>query len=278
MPLMTTDEFDRFFEPYARNVEGFSTAAFWRLSDELVRELVRRHLHVGSDSVVLDAGGGTGKWARWLNEEFGCMVTVADKSASMLAEARATTSADVPVELVECDLHDAAVLPDRTFDAVLSTYGVLSFLEDPAAAFDTLFRVLKPGAHGLLMSHSLSTALSSKINRDGGTPAELRDLLATKVVRWSAHVPPLRVFTADDLRSLAGEAGFEVAAVFGVPCLTAPGPEDFGYPYDTLSKISAALRDEEHFATVLELELAAMARPEWAERGLNLMVKVRRPL
>jgi len=276
MTLMTTAEFERFFEPYAPNVAGFSEAGFWRLSDALIKGLVRRHLAIGSASAVLDAGGGTGRWAAWLAEEFDCAVTVADKSESMLAEARRTV-ADLPVTLTRCDLQDAPDLPDQAFDAILSTYGVLSFLDDPAAAFRTLYRVARPGAAGLLMSHSLSTALASKINRDGGTPEEMRTLLETGIVKWSDHVPPLRVFTATELRELAVAAGFEVVGVYGVPCLTMPGREDFGYPYQKFSDISVALDDREYFACVVELELAAMERPEWTERGLNLMVHVRRP-
>jgi ubiquinone/menaquinone biosynthesis C-methylase UbiE len=278
MSLMTGAEFDAFFEPYAGNVEGFYEAAYWKLSDELIKELVRRHLGVTAGSQVLDAGGGTGRWARWLAEEFDTAVTIADKSPRMLAEAeRNVAHLGERVTRVECDLEDATQLPDRHFDAVLSTYGVLSFFDDPAAAFRTLYRVLKPGAYGLLMSHSLTNALHSKIHRDGAGPEELQSILDTGVVKWAPHVPQLRVFRAADLRRLATDAGFEAPAVFGVTCLTWPGPEDFGYPYDALSSISTALEGEAYFASALRLELVASEHAEWAERGVNLMIKVRRP-
>jgi ubiquinone/menaquinone biosynthesis C-methylase UbiE len=232
MTLMTDSEFDEFFEPYAGNVDGFYEAKYWTLSDELIKELVRRHLGVRPGAQVIDAGGGTGRWGLWLAGEFGATVTVADKSVSMLAQAARNIeqAASTAVKLVECDLHDAPELADASFDAAISTYGVLSFLDDPAAAFQTLYRVLKPGAVGLLMSHSLSNALHSKVNRDGAGPAELRALLDTGVVKWAPHVPPLRVYSAQQLRELATAAGFAVEGVYGVTCLSAPGKEDFGYP------------------------------------------------
>ncbi|WP_315093440.1 class I SAM-dependent methyltransferase [uncultured Cellulomonas sp.] len=279
MNLMTDEQYADFFEPYAGNVEKFYESAYWRLSDELIKELVRRHLDVTAGGHVVDMGGGTGRWGLWLARELGVSVTVADKSVRMLEEARQAVadSGLTDVHLVECDIEDAPELGDQQFDAVISTYGVLSFLNDPAAAFRTVHRVLKPGGVGLLMSHSLSNALTSKVNRDGAGPAELRELLETRIVRWAPHVPPLRVYSADDLRRLATDAGLEAPAVFGVTSIAYPGPEDFGYPYTSVSGISASLEVEEYFRTALDLELAASEQTDWAERGVNLMVKVVRP-
>lgn len=280
MRLISDEQFAEFFRLYARNVEGFYQAAYWSLSDEVIKELVRRHLGVKPGDRVLDAGGGTGRWAKWMVAELGVHVTVADKSEAMLNEARRTLAAipgSQPVELLLCDLHDAPELATRSFDAVTATYGVLSFLEDPPAVFRTLHRVMKPGATGLLMSHSLSTALSSKLSRDLAPPDELVELAEKKIVHWAPGVPPLRVYTAHGLRELAESAGFRAEAVFGVTALVVPGPQDFGYPYEEISPVSRALEDPGFFRVALDLELRASETPGWAERGVNLMIKVRRP-
>jgi ubiquinone/menaquinone biosynthesis C-methylase UbiE len=279
MALMTDTEFDQFFQSYAGNVEGFYEATYWRLADEVIKELVRRHLDMRPGQRVLDAGGGTGRWGIWLASEFGVSVTVADKSEEMLRQAKqnlaGSTVADA-VELVHCDIEDAPALASESFDAVISTYGVLSFLNDPPAAFRTIRRVMRPGAAGLLMSHSLSNALSSKIVRDGADAATLAELLATRTVQWSPQVPALRVFSADDLRTLATGAELNPERMFGITALGLPGPEDFGYPYGSISAISKALENEEYFQAVLRLELVACERDDWAERGVNLAIKVRR--
>lgn len=280
MTLMSRQQFEEFFEPYARNVEGFYEAAYWKLSDELIKELIRRHLNLKPGDHVLDAGGGTGRWGIWVAREFEVEVTIADLSGAMLREAReniSTAGVQDVLHLVECDLQDAPELPTEGFDAITSTYGVLSFLTEPQAAFDTLFRVLKPGGYALLMSHSLSNALASKLNRDGAGLDELRELAEKKIVRWAPGVPPLRVFSAADLRELASASGFEALRVFGITSVVSPGPEDFGYPYTKISAISRALEDEDYFAAALDLELAASERPEWTERGTNLMLKARKP-
>jgi ubiquinone/menaquinone biosynthesis C-methylase UbiE len=281
MTLTDQIEFDKFFQGYAGNVDGFNEAAYWRLSDELIKELIRRHMGLNAGDSVVDAGGGTGRWGMWLANEFAVNVTIADKSEDMLKEAQAKVQQaglGESISLVPCDLENAAVLESASADAILSTYGVLSFLNDPQAAFNELFRVMKPNGVGLLMSHSLSNALTSKTTGGSADAEELRELLNTSIVRWAPHVPALRVFTAEDLTRLATSAGFQVEAVFGVTSVVLPGPEDFGYPYTTHSAVSKALQNEDYFQTVLELELAATEKQGWAERGVNLMIKVRRPL
>jgi len=281
MTLISDEQFTEFFRPYANNLEGFYQAAYWTLSDELIKELIRRHLGAKPGYRILDAGGGTGRWALWMAAELGVRVTVADKSEAMLDQARrnlaARGSTGQPVELLHCDLHDAPQLPSDHFDAVTATYGVLSFLDAPPTVFETLYRVMKPGAIGLLMSHSLSTALGSKLSRDLASPDELRDLAETSIVRWAPGVPPLRVYTAVELENLACTAGFAVDGVFGVTTLVMPGSQDFGYPYEEISPISRALEDPQFFRRALDLELEASERPGWAERGVNLMIKVRKP-
>lgn len=280
MTLFSHDDFDTFFREYAPNVEGFYDALYWTLSDELIRSLMRQKLAIEPGSRVVDAGGGTGRWACWYAQEFGARVTVADLSSDMLSEAeRVIAEAGLTdrIDVVQCDLHDAPELADGSFDYVVSTYGVLSFLHDPDAAYRTFARILRPGGQGMVMSHSLANALASKINRTGASSEELRELLRTRIVKWADHVPPLRVFSSRDLASHAEAAGLDVRGVFGVACLASPGDEDFGYPYDRLSTISQNLADSGWFRTVLELELAAAEEPAWADRGTNLMQWFARP-
>jgi len=64
--LMTDEEFDTFFGPYAKNAEKFYEAAYWRFADELVKYHIRSLLSVQPGGKVIDAGGGTGRWANWL--------------------------------------------------------------------------------------------------------------------------------------------------------------------------------------------------------------------
>lgn len=274
MALYTDQQFNDFFEGYAPNVEGFYEVAYWHLSDVVIQQLVRRHLGVRPGDHIVDAGGGTGRWACWYAQHLDVEVTIADKSEAMLEEAAkivADAGLSDKVHFVQTDLQDGAGLGDDAFDGLVSTYGVLSFIDDIEATYRTFQRILKPGANGLAMCHSLANALSSKVNRDGAPISELRELAEKQIVRWSDSVPPLRVYSAADLDEAARAAGLAAHGCFGITTIASPGAADFGYPYTSVSDISQRLSDPEWFRYVLELELMAAERPEWAERGTNLM-------
>jgi ubiquinone/menaquinone biosynthesis C-methylase UbiE len=276
--LFTDEAFDQFFGPYAQNVDHFYEAAYWRLSDEVIRRLVLGHLAVRPGARILDAGGGTARWALWLHETTGADVVVADRSEAMLrvADASVRSRGGDGVALVHCDIQDAPTLEDASFQGAISIYNMLSFLDRPRDAFATLARTLEPGAVALVMGQGFANALASKHDRDRAAPEELRRLASTQIVQWAEHVPPLRVFSAVDLSALAAAAGFDVLGVYGVTCLVTPGPEDFTYPYTTMSTVSLALEDPDRFECALEQEMAFNGRPGWADRGVNLLVAARR--
>lgn len=97
---------------------------------------------------VLDAGCGTGRISRWL-EDRGCEVVGVDLSPGMLAQARRARPS-VP-------LHEASLtaLPfdDGSFDAVVLWYSVIHLTDDElAVAFAEAARVLRPGGLALVAS------------------------------------------------------------------------------------------------------------------------------
>src|SRR6056297_1241087 len=93
---------------------------------------------------VLDVATGTGWAARRLAEQ-GWRVTGVDFAPDMLTAARGMRLARHPA--LEFHLGDAEALPfpDASFDAVMSSFGVM-FVQRPEDAATELARVCKPGA------------------------------------------------------------------------------------------------------------------------------------
>ncbi|NBD95729.1 MAG: methyltransferase domain-containing protein [Gammaproteobacteria bacterium] len=92
---------------------------------------------------ILDVATGTGWTARRLAEQ-GSETTGVDIATDMLADARARASArGLEIEFRE---GDAEALPfdDGSFDAVISTFGVM-FVQQPESAAAELARVCRPG-------------------------------------------------------------------------------------------------------------------------------------
>jgi SAM-dependent methyltransferase len=110
---------------------------------QLVGETLCEALDVAAGWQVLDVAAGNGN-AALAAARRGCLVTATDYVDDLLAAARRRAEADgLPLAT---RVADAEALPfaDASFDAVLSTFGVM-FTPDPARAAAELVRVCRPG-------------------------------------------------------------------------------------------------------------------------------------
>ena len=107
-----------------------------------VRRLLERVPKAGSE--WLDAGCGTGTFARWLAGE-GCRVTGVDASQAMLGRAKAIVGEDCGnpafriVETIE-----SLPFVDNAFDGIICS-SVIEYVADPLRALHEFRRVLRPG-------------------------------------------------------------------------------------------------------------------------------------
>jgi SAM-dependent methyltransferase len=106
--------------------------------------------HLPAGGLVLDLGGGPGRYTLWLAER-GYRVVLADISPALLEIAREkvreSAASGFVEQIVEADACDLSRWPDGTFDAVLAL-GPFYHLPDPAdrnRAGAELVRVLRPG-------------------------------------------------------------------------------------------------------------------------------------
>jgi demethylmenaquinone methyltransferase / 2-methoxy-6-polyprenyl-1,4-benzoquinol methylase len=95
---------------------------------------------------VLDVATGTGAVALELVRQHDCSVVGVDRSADMLAVARARIAARGLASRIELHEARAEALPfaDASFDALTVTY-LLRYVDDPAATLRELARVVRPG-------------------------------------------------------------------------------------------------------------------------------------
>ena len=109
------------------------------------RFLVGR-LELRQDARVLDVATGTGAVALELVRQHDCSVVGVDRSADMLAVARARIAARGLASRIELHEARAEALPfaDASFDALTVTY-LLRYVDDPAATLRELARVVRPG-------------------------------------------------------------------------------------------------------------------------------------
>jgi ubiquinone/menaquinone biosynthesis C-methylase UbiE len=273
---MNQDVFDSFFKPYSKNVDNVDKiSAFWRLSDAIILEVIKREIgpYVTSKSVLLDAGGGTGRWALKINDALGVPVTVIDRSRDMLEKARENIGAankKEEIALINGDIINMNSIADDTFDHAVSIYSPLSFIYEQDKAVRELYRVLKKGGRLLVMSHGQHNALYSKINNYHSDIDQLRALEEKRMVKWSDHVPNLVTHSKESLESLLAGVGFSPIRTYGIPLYVQPGSEDFDPNNGKVSSISEYLEDLTIFSAVFDLEMRHNSSPTIANRGMNI--------
>jgi ubiquinone/menaquinone biosynthesis C-methylase UbiE len=136
------DYFDKISETYN---EVFA-ALYFRVYDAVTWRYLEPYVPAKPDAVVLDAGGGTARWAIRMAEK-GCKVVLMDSSEKMLraaAEKVAAKGLQHKITLQKGDMADTGYA-DESFDMVLCEHALFLFKE-PDVAIRELKRVLKKNA------------------------------------------------------------------------------------------------------------------------------------
>jgi ubiquinone/menaquinone biosynthesis C-methylase UbiE len=125
--------------------EVFGTLYF-KVYDAITWKYLEPYVPANPDAVVLDAGGGTARWAIRIAEK-GCKVVLMDSSEKMLNAAGKKVAAKGLQNRITLKKGDMAKTgyADETFDVVLCEHALFLFKE-PDVAIRELKRVLKKNA------------------------------------------------------------------------------------------------------------------------------------
>jgi len=274
------DLFKKFFEGYSKNVDNASSQFFWRLSDEIILAIISKHIKsdISEEAVILDAGGGTGRWIQVLSKIYPSNFVLYDKSEDMLGVAHKKEELQKlgnRLKIIQGDIQDMKNLKDESIDYLISIYNPISFVEEPVLFFKEVKRILKNGGVGLIMGQGLPNAIASKINNYLADPPELKNLDKDEAVRWSSSLSPLKVFSKESFKKLADESRLKVIKTYGVPVFVQPGSEDFDSENKLKSRLSLKLEsDQKYYKTVFELEMKYNSREYMVNRGMNLLIVV----
>ncbi len=233
--------------------EGAAQLEFARTCEIILR------LGPPAPAVVLDVGGGPGRYARWL-AGLGYEVHLIEP-VSRLVELARHADRDSPRPLAGCRIGDARALdrPDRSADLVL-LLGPLYHLPDAAdrvRALAEAHRVLRPG--GVLFAAAISrfaSALDGLVRDLLGDP-DFADIVERDLASGRHRNPTARLdyFTTayfhhpDELAGEVRDAGFRLEGLFG---LEGPGwlLQDFERRWadppgrDALLRVARALEAE----------------------------------
>lgn len=127
--------------------DRFDKDALSRVSLELHRRFLRRHVADGSQ--VLEIGAGPGRFTTQL-ADMGCLVVVSDVSPVQLAlNQRRVDEAGREASVLErrlLDIRDLSSVSDASYDAVVAYGGPLSYaFEQAEICLSEMLRVVRPG-------------------------------------------------------------------------------------------------------------------------------------
>jgi len=271
---MSKKEFKNFYKDYAKNVDRFDEAYFWKLSDSIIKNILLKEIQKGQNLHILDAGGGTARWSIMLSEKIKAKYLVYDLSEDMLRVAKSNiikANKKYLIRVKRGDLENMSDIKDNTFDYIFSIYNVFSFITNISKVLSEIYRVLKPGGKIMIMGQGKFNAISSKISISHSYGDDLDSVVYKNKVKWKDSVPILNMFSKESLERYLENAGFTVLRSYGIPIFTVPGSEDFTFPYKKMSEISKVLENKDFFNRVLEIEMKFNNIPSLVNRGMNIM-------
>lgn len=225
---MTDEQSKRVIAYYRKDAanydKGYDVPYFKEIYDKLTWRYIEPFLpHTG---VVLDAGGGTGKWSIPIAKK-GLNVVLFDISQDMLNVASAKAKKSGLQDHVSFRQGDICNMPfgNNSFDFVLAEGDPISYCSDPDLAVKELGRVLKPNRFLSAGVDSYYYTLSGMLNRPEIDFDKLEKVRREKrffAENWGFD---FWLFTPEDLKKMFTKHGFKVIKIVGKPVLFRSRPE-----------------------------------------------------
>jgi ubiquinone/menaquinone biosynthesis C-methylase UbiE len=208
-----------FYDEKAEKYDSVFDTLYFKVYDAVTWRHIEPYVPDSPEAMVLDAGGGTGRWALKLASK-GCRVVLMDCSLGMLDVAKKrlqTSTLQNQVTLRKCDITHTSY-PDETFDMVLCEHALFLF-KNPDSLIGELRRVLKKDAPIVISAQNryvqALSAVSGKSSEDNMERAN--QLLASEEQEWMTKDGSVKVYThtPDEFRGILERNGLRVEKIVG---------------------------------------------------------------
>ncbi len=225
--------FDEWAEVFQEKVYGYVT---W--------EHLKKHIPKDRNSLILDAGGGTGRWAIPL-AKMGYNVMLCDISEGMLKQAKKNIDKEKLSEKIALKKEDVTKLsfPDEMFDFVLCEDGPVS-IADSQKVVRELGRVLKKD--GKMWACVVGRYPLALVRAEKSSEKALKIIKGEiNYVRYKG-VDSNRVFSPKEVQNLFQENDIEVIKMYGNRIVTAVLSKEIQRTMDFDDKFFSEIRELEY--------------------------------
>jgi len=247
---------------------------YFAISDAITWRHLEPYLPRRTDTKILDAAGGTGRWSIRMAKE-GCHVTLLDISEQMLDVARKKVEEEGLGHLIDIkkgEIRDTGY-EDETFDMILCENALFLF-ERPDEIIREFSRMLKKGAPLVVSVPNLYVQCICGLPCvDQPSPEKLDDVLKILLREKYGSMADegdvkIYTWTPGEFRILLEENGFRVDRIVG---------KGATMPLRLANEVTMA-RDysEELFTKLLQLEIQLCERPDSLALAGHLQAVARR--
>jgi ubiquinone/menaquinone biosynthesis C-methylase UbiE len=219
---------------------------------------LQQFLPENKDAIILDAGGGTGRWTRFLAKR-GYRVVLCDISSGMLAQAEKKLREENLFDKVEIRVEDIASLSfeSEMFDFVMCEDGPFSITPETENAAKELTRVLKRG--GIIWTGGVGRypVVLQELKTDPEKALKLAQCEQNFVRYKGAQA---RIFNPEELEELFKKNGVTIEKMYGYRIATQVFPPGYEEKEGRMVK-SGPSYTESFINKVAEIELLLSEDP-----------------
>jgi len=204
--------YDERSSEYDSDFEEFT----WKVYDALTWKYLEPYLKAKKETIVLDAGGGTGRWSIPM-ALMGCQVHLVDMSEGMLDRAKSKVAQKGVQDKVIIKKGDITHLtyPDETFDLVFADQ-VLFIFENKENVLQEFYRVLRKD--GIMIASVPNRYVMSlvRVSEDPRVALQLlQDKIHNKLESSKGTKVEIHRATPDELVELCVRTGFKAEKIVG---------------------------------------------------------------
>lgn len=252
------EEVKSYYDEKAKNYDETFEILYFKVYDTITWKYIEPYIPTDLNALVLDAGGGTGRWAIRMAHK-GCKVVLMDLSEGMLEVAAGRVKEEGFQDRVVVRKGDITKTDydDETFDMILCEHALFLFKE-PDIVLKEFRRILKRKA---LLIVSAQNRYVQSLSSLSGKPSVDNVERVLKVLESEEHecmtedgLVKIYTWTPNELQSMLERNGFSVEKIVG-KVLTMPLRirKEF-YLQKEYS--------EELFNKILQLELTLCEKPD----------------
>lgn len=256
---------EEYFDTISKTYDENNKKMYWKLSDDLLWNIIKKFIPKTKSFNFLELGCGTGEWANKILGEFpNSSCVLVDFSNEMLKETKQKLAKyDKRVEIIKVDIENLKI--NKKFDLVLNIY-VLPFFDNTEKLISVVSNCLRTGGKSISVAENYYNGLA--LNFLVGNINSIKELTENRDGYLSKYVPKLHFDKMNDLVKLHFDNGLIPIFKCGFPVISLIGVgESLTENNNSISKIL-----KENYNYIFELEQNYIEDESLCNRGKYICI------